>query len=271
MFEWWRERQREKILARAFPAEHAALLERNIKLYSRLAPDTQQRLRDLIQVFIAEKHWEGCGGLALTDEMRVTIAAQACLLVLELPHRMYENVESILVYPSTVVRPAERQGIFTHSSGRIASGPMALLGEAHLGGPVILAWDRVLRDTARPCDGYNLVYHEFAHKLDMLDGRADGTPPFASRDELQRWQTVCERVFLDLRARSERGEETFIDPYGAIAEAEFFAVVTEHFFEKPVELRAIEPELYEVFSAFYRQNPAACCDAYDCREPMVED
>jgi Mlc titration factor MtfA (ptsG expression regulator) len=259
MFEWWRERQREKILAQAFPAAHIAVLERNVPHYRRLAPDTQQRLRNLVQVFIAEKHWEGCGGLTLTDEMQVTVAAQACLLVLELPHRLYENVESILVYPSTVMRPAQRAGVFMHTNAMIASGPIALLGEAHLGGPVILAWDRVLRDSAQPCDGHNLVYHEFAHKLDMLDGRADGTPPFASQEELQRWQAVCERAFLALRARSERGEATFIDAYGATAEAEFFAVVTEHFFENPLELREVEPELYEVFSAFYRQDPAACC------------
>jgi Mlc titration factor MtfA (ptsG expression regulator) len=257
MFDWWRERQRERLLAQPFPAAHVAVLERNVKHYRRLEPAAQQRLRALVQVFVAEKHWEGCGGLALTDEMKVTIAAQACLLVLELPHRLYENVDSILVYPSTVMRPAQTAGVFVRPRGFVASGPIALLGEAHLGGPVILAWDRVLRDNTSQYDGHNLVYHEFAHKLDMLDGQSDGTPPLASRDEVHRWQTVCERVFLDLRARSERGEPTFIDEYGATDEAEFFAVVTEHFFDQPQELRDAEPELYRVFSLFYRQDPAA--------------
>jgi Mlc titration factor MtfA (ptsG expression regulator) len=257
MFEWWRERRREKLLETPFPAAHITVLERNVKHYRRLDPGAQQRLRELVQVFVAEKRWEGCGGLDLTDEMKVTIAAQACLLVLELPHRLYENVESILVYPSTVLRPAQTGGVFVRPHGLVASGPIALLGEAHAGGPVILAWDRVVRDGTQRHAGHNLVYHEFAHKLDMLDGRTDGTPPLASRADRNRWQAVCERVFLELRARSERGEPTFIDEYGATDEAEFFAVVTEHFFDQPQGLQEAEPELYEVFSSFYRQDPAA--------------
>jgi Mlc titration factor MtfA (ptsG expression regulator) len=259
MFDWWRERQREKLLEQPFSAERSATLERNVKHYRRLEPAAQQRLRELVQVFVAEKTWEGCGGLELTDEMMITIAAQACLLVLELPHRLYENVESILVYPSTVMRPAEEPGVFVRPRSLIASGPIALLGEAHLGGPVILAWDRVLRDGTHRNAGHNLVYHEFAHKLDMLDGHSDGTPPLASREERKRWQTVCERVFLELRERTERGEPTFIDEYGARDEAEFFAVVTEHFFDQPEELHEVEPELYRVFSDFYRQDPALMC------------
>jgi Mlc titration factor MtfA (ptsG expression regulator) len=112
-----------------------------------------------------------------------------------------------------------------------------------------------------PRDGHNLVYHELAHKLDMLDGYADGTPPLATRQQRQRWHEVCERSFLDLRARTERGEPTFLDSYGAVDEAEFFAVATEHFFDQPRELRLAEPALYEVLSAFYRQDPAALEDA----------
>jgi MtfA peptidase len=257
MFEWWRERKRDKILAQPFPSEQVAVLERNVKHYGLLSADERQRLRDLTQVFVAEKTWEGCGGLELTDEMKFTIAAQACLLVLELPHRLYQNVDSILVYPSTVLRPAERNGVFVRSSSLLESGPVALLGEAHRGGPVILAWDRVLRDGTRPHDGHNVVYHEFAHKLDMLDGDADGTPPLASREERQRWQDVCERAFLELRERTERGERSFIDDYGATNEAEFFAVVTEQFFDQPHELHDAEPALYALLREFYRQDPIA--------------
>lgn len=256
MFDWWRERKRDKILEQPFPAEHVEVLERNVKHYQRLPPEAQQRLRDLVQVFVAEKNWEGCGGLELTDEMKVTIAAQACLLVLELPHRLFENVESILVYPSTVLRPEQKDGVFVRSSSVVASGPIALLGEAHVRGPVILAWDRVLRDGKQPRDGNNLVYHEFAHKLDMLDGHPDGTPPLASRAERERWHRVFERAFLALRQRSERGQRTFIDEYGATNEAEFFAVATEHFFDQPRELRAADAALYEALSEFYRQDPA---------------
>lgn len=259
MFDWWREKKREKILERPFPPEHLAVLERNVKHYQRLPPADQKRLRDLVQVFIAEKHWEGCGGLVLRDEMKVTIAAQACLLVLELPHRLYENVDSILVYPSTVLRPAPRDGVFVRADTLIAEGPSVLWGEAHHRGPVVLAWDRVLRDGRTPCDGHNLVYHEFAHKLDMLDGHADGTPPLVSKDERRRWRDVFEAEFLALRERADRGEQTFIDEYAAVDEAEFFAVVTEHFFDQPAELREAHPALYETLRSFYRQDPVAYC------------
>ena len=257
MFEWWRERRREKILEQPFPEEFEVFLTRNVGHYGRLDADEQKRLRELVQVFIAEKHWEGCGGLDLTDEMRVTIAAQACLLVLELPHRLYENVESIFVYPSAVVRPEQEAGVFVQPRQIVASGPLALFGEAHVRGPVVLAWDRVLRDGRNKRDGHNLVYHEFAHKLDMLDGSADGTPPLETREERARWRQVCERAYLDLRARSSRGEPSFIDEYGASNEAEFFAVVTEHFFDQPHALRREEPALYEALARFYRQDPAA--------------
>jgi Mlc titration factor MtfA (ptsG expression regulator) len=257
MFEWWRERRREQILEQPFPEAQIAVLERNVAHYRRLRADEQKRLRDLVQVFVAEKHWEGCGGLELSEDMKFTIAAQACLLVLELPHRLYENVESIFVYPSAVLRPEPEAGVFVRRSNPVASGPIALLGEAHLGGPVVLAWDRVVRDGQRPRDGHNLVYHEFAHKLDMLDGAADGTPPLHSRADREAWHRVCERVFLELRARAARGQASLISEYGATNEAEFFAVVTELFFDRPRELRAAEPDLYAVLSAFYRQDPAA--------------
>lgn len=257
MFEWWRERKRDKILEQPFPAAQVDVLERNVKHYQLLSDDEQKRLRDLVQVFVAEKSWEGCGGLTLTDEMKYTIAAQACLLLLALPHRLYENVESILVYPSTVLRPAEPVGVFVRPHDLIEGGPVALFGEAYHRGPIVLAWDRVLRDGRHPHDGHNLVYHEFAHKLDMLDGDADGTPPLSSREDYERWHEVCERAFLTLQARIERGKQSVIDDYGATDEAEFFAVVTEHFFDQPRELRDAEPELYDVLREFYRQDPAA--------------
>jgi Mlc titration factor MtfA (ptsG expression regulator) len=257
MFDWWHERKRDKILEAPFPEAWQRTLEKNVAHYPRLSAEAQQRLRDLTQVFIAEKHWEGCGGLALTDEMRVTIAAQACLLVLELPHRMYQDVEDILVYPSAVKRPERPQGVFVRSPDLVASGPVALLGEAHLRGPVVLAWDRVLRDGQRPDDGHNLVYHEFAHKLDMLDGSADGTPPLQDRQALARWAKVCEAAFLSLRDKAERGAPTLLDSYGATNEAEFFAVATEHFFDRPRSLHEHLPALYDVLASFYRQDPAA--------------
>jgi len=120
----------------------------------------------------------------------------------------------------------------------------------------VLAWDRVLRDGQRPQDGHNLVYHEFAHKLDMLDGSADGTPPLANRAELAEWSKACEQAFLALRANTARGAETVLDAYGATNEAEFFAVATEHFFDRPRTLQKQLPALYAVLARFYRQDPA---------------
>jgi len=257
MFEWWHERKRAEILQTPFEPAWRATLERNVAHFARLTDDEQRRLQDLTQVFIAEKAWEGCGGLALTDEVRVTIAAQACLLVLELPHRMYREVDSILVYPSTVLRPAQADGVFVRARDPIARGPVALLGEAHHGGPVVLAWDRVLRDGKRPQDGHNLVYHEFAHKLDMLDGSADGTPPLHDRAALARWSRACEAAFLQLREQTAHGQPSLLDSYGATNEAEFFAVATEHFFDRPRSLREQLPALYDVLAAFYRQDPAS--------------
>lgn len=257
MFEWWRERQREKWLKEPFPSQQLEAVERHVKHYALLTAEEQQRLRDLMQVFVKEKSWEGCGGLELTEDMKFIIAAQACLLVLALPHRLYENVESILVYPSSVLRPAAKQGVFIRSGALVDDGPTALFGEAHHRGPVILAWDRVLRDAHRPHDGHNLVYHEFAHKLDMLDGDPDGTPPLASKEERARWREVCERAFLALRARTEQGRHGLLDEYGATDEAEFFAVATEHFFDQPRELQEAEPELYEILRDFYLQDPSA--------------
>jgi Mlc titration factor MtfA (ptsG expression regulator) len=260
MFERFFDRNHTPVVDRPFPAAQLAVLEHNVKHYARLDDASRKRLCSLVQAFIANKHWEGCGGLELTEEMQVTIAAQACLLVLELPHRLYRNVQSILVYASTVVRPVRRLGVFERPTELVEAPPVELLGEAHLGGPVILAWDRVLRDGRRPQDGHNLVYHEFAHKLDMLDGEPDGTPPLATRDERRRWHRVCERVFLELREHAQRGERTSIDAYGATNEAEFFAVATEHFFDRPRALQASEPELYAVLAAFYRQDPATLSD-----------
>jgi len=209
----------------------------------------------MMQVFLQEKHWEGCGGLTLTDEIRVTIAAQACLLQLGLPHDYYRNVKSILVYPSTVVPPERRPGIFERVDGPVAP-PVPIVGQAFARGPVILIWDTVLHGARHPEQGHNVVYHEFAHKLDMLDGAADGTPLLADRAQFAEWVAVCSQEFLRLRRLAEKGHKTFIDSYGAASEAEFFAVATEEFFDRPLALRRHAPDLYRVLSAYYRQDTA---------------
>jgi len=255
MFHWLRDHRRAEARERPFPPEWEAYVRANVAHFCVLDDAERDELRAMIQVLLEEKNWEGCGGLDLTDEIRVTIAAQACLLQLNRSHNYYRNVQSILVYPSTVVPPERNPGVFERV-GSVVAAPVPILGQAFLKGPVILVWDAVLRGARHPEQGHNVVYHEFAHKLDMLDGVADGTPPLADRDQLAEWVEVCSREYQRLRLLAERGHKTFIDAYGATNEAEFFAVVTEEFFDRPLALQGQAPDLYAVLSAFYCQDPA---------------
>jgi Mlc titration factor MtfA (ptsG expression regulator) len=255
MFHWLRDSRREEARSRPFPHEWEVFIQANVAHYSMLDDAERCELCAMMQVFLEEKEWEGCGGLDLTDEIRATIAAQACLLQLGLPHDYYRNVESILVYPSTVVIPEHHPGVFERVDTPLAVN-VPILGQAFARGPVILVWDAVLRGARHPEQGHNVVYHEFAHKLDMLDGAADGTPPLADSDQLAQWVTVCTREFLRLRGLSAVGHKTFLDAYGATNEAEFFAVATEEFFDRPIALRSHALDLYNVLSAYYHQDPA---------------
>ncbi len=255
MFGWLQEHRRRKILEQPFPDGWVAILERNVAHWRLLDDAERSQLRSLVQVFVAEKQWEGCGGLELTDEIRVTIAGLACLLLLGLDHMLYSNVSAILVYPSTVVVPGQRSEI---SSGITMQGPVIpIYGQSILRGPVVLVWDAVLRGAVHPEHGHNVVYHEFAHKLDMLDGCVDGTPPLVGRAQYERWVRICTREYDELRRRASKGQRTFLDPYGGTNPGEFFAVVTECFFDKPLQMKRHLPELYALLLEFYRQDPAA--------------
>jgi hypothetical protein len=230
------------------------IIKRNVVHYGLLSDAERAHLWALIQVFIVEKEWEGCGGLALNDEIRVTISAQACLLILNLPHNYYENVESIIVYPSTVVPPRRTPGFF-ETPFEPVEDEEPIIGQAFSQGPVIIIWDAALHGGRHPELGYNVVYHEFAHKLDMLNGAADGTPPLYDRAEFREWVQVCSREYLRLQRDAERGKESFLDDYGATDEAEFFAVATEQFFDRPRALIKESPDLYNVLKEYYRQDP----------------
>jgi Mlc titration factor MtfA (ptsG expression regulator) len=205
----------------------------------------------MIQVFIADKRWEPARRFVITDEMQVLIAAQACLLILELEHDHFHSVATIIVHPSTIVLRGERP---TDLAGVYEDGPYSILGQAHHRGPVLIAWDACKVGARHPRRGHNIVFHEFAHKLDMLDGTVDGTPPHADRETLDRWVAVCTREYRALRAGTGG---PLLSDYAATNPGEFFAVATEVFFTLPVELREEKPELYAVFAAFYRQDPAA--------------
>lgn len=226
-----------------------------INHYSYLSQKERLVFEQLVQIFVAEKEYEGCNGQDITDEVRVVIAGQACLLILNLPHDFYAKVSSILVYPSTVVVPPSRSGVFTRGP-LIARAETPIVGQAFMHGTVILVWDVIKRETAHPHSGHNVVYHEFAHVLDMFDGRADGTPLLDTREQYRAWAEVCTRVFYDLRKKKEKGKKTFLNKYGAINEAEFFAVATEYFFDRPTRMEEKRPELYRVLKEFYKQDTA---------------
>jgi len=263
MFHWLANYRRRKLTQAPFPPAWEEIIRRNVAHYCMLDDAERAHLRALIQVFIAEKNWEGCGGLTLTDEIRVTISAQACLLLLGLPHDFYRNVESILVYPSTVVPPQRRLGFFETTFAPL-SPERPIMGQAFQQGPLIIAWDAALRGSRRPGSGHNVVYHEFAHKLDMQDGTADGTPPLTNFALYRDWVKIFSREFLRLRDDVENGRDSFLDPYGATDEAEFFAVATEQFFDQPRLMVEHAPDLYRVLKEYFRQDPLARASRNGC-------
>lgn len=252
MLAWLRARRRRRLLASPFPPGWLTYLERNVGHYALLTDAERARLRDDLRVFIAEKMWEGCGGLTMTEEIQVTVAAQACLLLLGIEHDYFRRVLSILVYPGAYRSPRHElrdDGLVHEDPGR--------LGEAWYRGPVVLAWDEVRRDGLHFRDGRNVVLHEFAHQLDFLDGWADGTPPLQGRAQYRKWQAVMTAEYGRLVEASEQGRATLLDQYGSQSPTEFFAVATECFFEKPVALARRHPALYEVLRDYYGQDTAA--------------
>ena len=256
-------RRRAKLIREPFPPDWEDIIKRNVAHDCMLDDAERDHLRKLIRIFIAEKYWEGCDGLELTDEIRVTIAAQACLLILCLPHDYYHNVETILVYPSTVILPQQKPGFFETVLEPLESS-RPIIGQAVHQGPVIIVWDAALHGGRYPESGHNVVYHEFAHKLDMLDGAADGTPPLKNRKEYRNWVTICSREYLRLQHEAAQGKKTFLDDYGAYSEAEFFAVATEQFFDQPLIMIEKAPDLYSVLKEYYRQDPALRVRKHAC-------
>ena len=252
MFAWLKRRRRDAIRRRPFPAEWRALIEKNVPYVARLPPEDREELVGHVQVFLAEKHFEGCGGLEITDAVRVTIATQACVLLLHRQTDYYPNLVSILVYPTSYLVP----GGGRTADGLIADGPQARLGESWARDVVVLAWDSVLSGAADIHDGHNVVLHEFAHQLDQESSVGDGAPVLPRRSMYVAWARVLGHDFDRLVRDTAHHHRTLIDRYGATNPAEFFAVATETFFEKPRALQSKHPELYSQLQQFYRQNPA---------------
>jgi MtfA peptidase len=249
---WFTPHRRRRLIAQPFPGPWLGILDRNVRHYAALSNDEQKKLRDDLRILIAEKHWEGCGGLTMTDEIKVTIAAQACLLTLNIEHNYYARVRSILVYPTLFVTPHKKTG----RGGIVTEGGGINSGEAWYGGPVILSWNDARGGGRGLRPGHNLVLHEFAHALDMMDGLVNGTPPIKGRKESAQWHRVMTEEFSELTVRAEQGMPTLLNQYGATNVGEFFAVATECFFEQGASLRDEHPRLYAVLRGYYAQDPA---------------
>jgi Mlc titration factor MtfA (ptsG expression regulator) len=232
-----------------FPDAWLAYLRDNVILYRLLSEAEQARLRDLVPRFIAGKYWEGCAGLRVTDEMKVTVAGQACLLLLGWDDYCFEELKTILLYPAGYL------GVIPDELGR-EDRVEPRLGEAHWQGPVVLSWRDVLRD-GRCMGEENLVLHEFAHKLAEQGDSTLGIPPVEDAEQAERWKEVLRAEFHRLRREIAEGQPTLLRPYGAANRAEFFAVATECFFLQPSALRERHGELYDLLAGWYRQDPAA--------------
>ncbi len=249
----FRKRRREKLRSKELNPEWIEIIEKNIQFYSFLSPAMKKELHGLVQIFMNEKIFEGCRGLELTDEIKITIAAQACLLLLNRKSDIYPTLRTILVYPHSYFAPLKQR----MDDGSIIEGFQSRLGESWTRGQIVLAWDEVLKDTNDIQDGHNLVFHEFAHQLDNESGVAEGVPEFDKRSSYIVWARVLSEEYEDLLDHIKKQHKTDIDTYGATNPAEFFAVVTEYFFEKPIELKKLHPELYEQFKNFYKLDTAA--------------
>jgi Mlc titration factor MtfA (ptsG expression regulator) len=251
MFNFFKKWRRKRIASTPLSEEHVAYVRRNVLHYDVLPEGDRHKLDGLIQIFIAEKRFEGCGGLEITDEIRLTIAAQACILLLGQKTDIYPKLRSILVYPQGYVSTLP-----SHlPDGTVYEGPQARLGESWEQGYVVLSWDDVLHGASDPDDGKNVVYHEFAHQLDSESGSSEGAPILPRPSMYIAWARILGKEYESLIEKTEKNLPSLLDKYGATNPAEFFAVVTEFFFERPGELKLHHPELYQQMQLFYGQDP----------------
>jgi len=243
MSNWLKRRQRRRISLEPFPNDWHGVLSRNVAQYALLEPTQRAKLQTDLRILAAEKHWVGCRGLTVTDEIKVTISAQACLMLLgNNRHDYFGRVLSILVYPSTFregPEPGEEPDM------------VGMAGRSFYRGPVILAWDAVL-DEGRDCSlGSNVVIHEFAHQLDDLDGLVNGTPALETDNDCDTWRRVMTKEYTRLLRDLRKERETFLGDYASTNATEFFAVASERFFTRPSALRRYHPELYGLLAAYY--------------------
>ena len=249
---YWPQLRLNRIYRRRFPDDWLEILQRRLPFYNKLPEKLQNQLQNQIKVFLNDKSFVGCGGQEINDEIRVTIAAQACLLLLNEHSSHYDELQSVLVYPSTFV--ATRQ--VRDDLGLVSTNHTALLGESWSQGKVILAWDNVENGVLNLQDGHNVVLHEFAHQLDHESGATNGAPVLQTRGAYKSWAQVFLKEFDELQHQASHHQPSLMDHYGATNPAEFFAVATETFFECPLQMHRNHRELYSELAKFYRVDPA---------------
>ena len=248
---YWREYQRDKIKNQPFKKEWRKILQQRMPYFRQMPTDLQLQLKQHIQVFIAEKQFFGCNGVHITDEIRVTIAAQACLLLLNRKTDFYPKLKTILVYPQAFVKSQQTQDL----GGVLFTQKVVLAGESWDFGKVVLSWQDTVTGAKITNDGHNVVIHEFAHQLDQENGKANGAPILAKNQSYQVWSEAFSTQFEKLKNHANNGLPSLFDYYGATNPAEFFAVASEVFFEKSQAFFEQYPQLYQQLSQFYHVDP----------------
>jgi len=251
LFSWLRARGRRKLLSEPFPVRWAAILDHNAGHYPRLSPLEQARLHDVVRILVAEKNWLGRGGLFVSEEMKVTIAAQAALVLLGADRGYFARVRDVVIFPSDFRTPVADDD---WEDDWLSETPLA--GQAVNRGPVLLAWDLVLAEGRDPDAGYNVVVHEFAHQLDYIDRLSSGVPSLNDHGLEARWRYVWATAFEDhRRAARQGGTAGFFTEHAADNEAEFFANAAELYYCRPADLRAFNPEMYQLLAAYFGVDP----------------
>ncbi|SNT70785.1 zinc-dependent peptidase [Psychrobacter sp. LV10R520-6] len=248
---YWREHQRDKIRRQPFKKEWRKIIRQRMPYFRQMPADLQLQLKQHIQVFLAEKTFIGCNGVKITDEIRITIAAQACLLLLNRKTDYYPKLQTILIYPSAFIKKSQSMNV----DGVLHQQKSALAGESWDFGKVVLSWQDTLDGAQIPDDGRNVVIHEFAHQLDQENGKANGAPILAKGQSYQCWSEAFSAQFEHLKMQALKGTPSLFDYYGATNPAEFFAVASEVFFEQSKQFHHEHPKLYQQIKQYYQVDP----------------
>ena len=250
LYQLYRRLKADKLFNTPLRSDWIDILDKNVGLYGMLPSDLQIELHGHVQLFLDEKEFFG-NDIQINDEIKLTIAGNACMLLLQGDNRSFDNFTSIIVYPNTYMsQQIEHDGMIEHHETSTRAG------ESWVRGPIVLSWKDVLQGSSHPRNGHNVVLHEFAHKLDEQNNAMDGLPVLNENSDYAKWCSVFTEEFEDLKKRAKNKNNKVLDEYGTVSPPEFFAVATESFFEKPRRMRSTLPQLYAQLKKFYCLDPA---------------